>query len=853
MCVDAPAASTKVVAEPALPAPARSQQPHLHVKGKFLFEGDEKFFIKGVTYGTFSPNEEGMLYPEPSTVARDFAMMQQRGINTVRTYTPPPRWLLDLALAHGLRIMVGLPWEQHHAFLEDEERAADVERRVREQVAGSAGHPAVLCYAVGNEIPAPIVRWHGRRRVERFLHRLYRAVKEEAPEALATYVNYPTTEYLELPFVDFVTFNVYLESQDDLEAYLAKLQTLAGERPLVMAEVGLDSQRNGLDEQARVLTWQVQSTFGAGCAGIFVFAWTDAWYRGGNEITDWDFGLVTRDRSPKPALKAVSRAFARAPLDPDTNWPKVSVVVCSYNGAETLRGTLEGIERLAYPNVEAIVVDDGSTDDTAAIARAYAARLIRTENRGLGSARNTGLYAATGKIVAYIDDDAYPDPHWLHYLAHSYQTSDFVGMGGPNLLPAEDGPVAECVANAPGGPTHVLLSDREAEHIPGCNMSFRREALLAVGGFDPRYRAAGDDVDICWRVREEVGSLGFSPAAVVWHHRRSSLRCYWRQQQGYGKAEALLAEKWPERYNGMGHLDWSGRIYGRGLTKALRFAPARVYHGVWGSAPFQSLYREAPTTLASMALMPEWYVLISVLVLLSALGAAWTPLLLALPLLLGAIALPAAQAVKSAANASFESLSLTSGRRAALRLRGLTTLLHLAQPAARLYGRLRHNLTPWRRYGRARAAPKKQEVSVWREDWRAPTAWLEAVETLLGSEGVPVRRGYVFDRWDVEVRGGALGTARLLMTIEEHGSGKQFARFRLTPRVSPWTVGLLALFSVLALWAFSGEAWAAGSGLLALALLVALTAYWSCAAAVGATLHAIDALATTDVLDQERT
>ena len=72
-----------------------------------------------------------------------------------------------------------------------------------------------------------------------------------------------------------------------MEGYLAKLQNLADERPLVMAEIGLDSLRNGVDKQAEVMAWQVTSTFGAGCAGMFVFAWTDEWYRGGHEIEDW--------------------------------------------------------------------------------------------------------------------------------------------------------------------------------------------------------------------------------------------------------------------------------------------------------------------------------------------------------------------------------------------------------------------------------------------------------------------------------------------------------------------------------------------------------------------------------------
>ena len=88
-------------------------------------------------------------------------------------------------------------------------------------------------------------------------------------EALVTYVNFPTTEYLELPFVDFVSFNVYLETREKLEGYLARLQNLAGEKPLVMAEIGLDSMRNGQEAQASTLEWQIRSTFAAGVRRYF--------------------------------------------------------------------------------------------------------------------------------------------------------------------------------------------------------------------------------------------------------------------------------------------------------------------------------------------------------------------------------------------------------------------------------------------------------------------------------------------------------------------------------------------------------------------------------------------------------
>src|SRR5947199_7288124 len=123
------------------------------------------------------------------------------------------------------------------------------------------------------------------------MHMRYQAAKHEDSDGLVTDVNFPTTGYLDLPFLDFVSFNVYLETRDRLDAYLARLQNIVGDRPLLMAEVGLDSRRNGRDEQARVLDWQIRTAFASGCSGIFVFAWTDEWYRGGFEIDDWDFGI----------------------------------------------------------------------------------------------------------------------------------------------------------------------------------------------------------------------------------------------------------------------------------------------------------------------------------------------------------------------------------------------------------------------------------------------------------------------------------------------------------------------------------------------------------------------------------
>ena len=819
------------------------------VRGKFLFANGRKLYVRGTTYGTFALDDDGEERFDRGTVERDFALMAANGINAVRIYTVPPRWLLDAAYRFGLRVMVGLPWEQHVAFLDEPDRCRQIEARVRDYAQRCANHPAILCYSVGNEIPAGVVRWLGRERVERFIERLYRAVKAEDPTALVTYVNFPTTEYLALPFLDFVSFNVYLENEEPLSAYLARLQNLAGDRPLLTAEVGLDSRRNGEAKQAEVLDWQLRTIFASGCAGTFVYAWTDEWHRGGYAIEDWDFGLTRRDRTPKLALATVRDAFAQVPFRRDVEWPRISVVVCAYNAGSTIRECLEALTRVDYPDFEAIVVNDGSTDATGAIAADFPVKLITTENRGLSNARNTGLQEATGEIVAYLDSDAFPDPQWLKYLAWAFIDSDYAGIGGPNLAPPGLGLDAECFDNAPGGPAHVLVDDREAEHIPGCNMAFRRRRLLAIGGFDPALRIAGDDVDICWRLQERGWKLGFSAAAVVWHHRRTTLRSYWKQQRGYGRAEALLERKWPEKYNAMGHPSWGGRIYSKGVTPWLGFRRPRIYQGAWGTAPFQSLERPAPGRFAELSLMPEWYLLIAALAGFCALGSLWPPLLFALPFLAVALAMPVMQAAGAARQASFETEPPSEW--ASLRARLFVGFLHLAQPLARLAGRIEYGLTCWRApvvFAPSMMVPRA--YTFWREQWRSPEAWLEAVETSLSAARAVSVRGGDYDSWDLQVAGGALGSARLQMLVEDHGGGKQLARVRTRPLVSTAGFALIALFCVLAAFAGAQQAWIACAVLSLAGLGIAVRTGLETAAAMTRFDRALGGL--LEVLDRQR-
>ncbi len=278
--------------------------------------------------------------------------------------------------------------------------------------------------------------------------------------------------------------------------------------------------------------------------------------------------------------------------------------------------------------------------------------LISAPHRGLSAARNLGLAAATGEIVAYIDDDAWPDPDWLKYLAQTFRDERWAGVGGPNLEPPGDGAVADSVANSPGGPVHVLVSDIEAEHLPGCNMAFRKAALEAVGGFDAGFRIAGDDVDVCWALQAAGFKLAFSPAAVVWHHARTTVAAYWKQQYGYGRAEALLEAKWPEKYNAAGHPTWLGHVYGQGATQTLG-RREKIYRGVGGGAPFQFVYPTKSSALGLLPTMPEWYLLLGGLALLCGLGVLWPPLLFAGVLFVLGAMLSFAHAALNARRANF--------------------------------------------------------------------------------------------------------------------------------------------------------------------------------------------------------
>ncbi|HRI15533.1 MAG TPA: glycosyltransferase [Verrucomicrobiota bacterium] len=795
----------------------------VRVEGKCLWVGEEKFCAKGATYGPFAPNAKGEFFPEPEQVVRDFQQLQQLGANLLRVYYVPSRAFLDLAHEHGLKVQVDVPWNKHLCFLDAERDREAARTAVRQAAQVCAHHPGVFALSVVNEIPADIVRWSGAEAVAEFIDELIAVVKEIDPDLLCTFGNFPPTEFLRPRRVDFACWNVYLHHQRPFENYLARLQMLADTKPLVLGEFGIDSRRETESNQAEILGWQIESAFRAGCAGVICFAYTDDWFKNGEPVTDWQFGLVGRDRQPKPAFSVVQRQFAAAPYFPLPQTPKVSVVIASYNGAGTLRACLQSLEKLNYPDYEVILVDDGSTDATPEIASEFPrVRYFRhAQNQGLGVARNTGIAASVGEIVAFTDSDCRADADWLYYLVGDLVNSRFVGMGGHNFLPPDDATTAACVMVSPGGPAHVMLTDRIAEHIPGCNMVFYKWALDSIGGFDPMYWKAGDDVDICWRLQQRGYRIGFSPAGFVWHYRRNTVRAYLKQQAGYGDAEALLERKHPENFNRFGGSIWHGRIYSPAKIGVETRAPI-IYHGLFGSAFFQSIYSIPPGFGLVVATSLEYHVLVT------------------LPLLVLGSVVPYLTSFGVASLVFSVGVCVAAAWQAELPngqcrwwSRPLVALLFFLQPIVRGWARHKGHLR-----GQQRSLADRENLDslvlegqeddlgqllYWSEHGVDRMTFIGGVLERLDQRNWPNRPDAGWSRYDVELYGSRWAKLQLTTAAEWHPGHREMIRCRLTAR---WSFVARALFWSMAglevvIIGFLGQWWA-----WSLLLSLPLVAWW---------------------------
>ena len=548
-------------------------------------------------------------FPDWDAIARDLDLITELGANCLRTFTVPPRWVLDLAASRGVRVLVGIPWAEHICFL-DSKKVTDATsgdrwrtrwRPARAIRRSSAYWSATRSRPTSSAGTAPT-------RIAGFLRELVGMVKEIEPGTLVSYANFPSTEYLETEFTDFLAFNVYLHREADFRRYLSRLHDLAGDRPLVLTEFGIDSIREGEETQAATLSWQVRAAFEMGVAGTCVFSWTDEWFTGGRDVADWAFGLVDRERRREARLPRREALVRGDGLPAPAEYPKVSVVICAYNAEPTMEACLESLRDAPLPRLRGHRrqrrLDGPHRRDRRAL-RGLSRHPPGEQGAERGAQRRHGG-VARARSSPTPTPTAWSIPTGCTIWSRRSSPTGLRAVGGPNLPPPEDSFVAACVAASPGGPPHVLLDDEVAEHIPGCNMAFRREALEEIGGFEPdlprrrgrrRRLLAPAEPRLPHRLQPRGDGV-----ALPAQHGEGVPQAAARLRQGGGAA--LLQASVPLQHArpialARAHLR-------RRLRRSCRCARPVIYCGAFGRGLFQTLYEPPSSLLAYLPFTLEW-------------------------------------------------------------------------------------------------------------------------------------------------------------------------------------------------------------------------------------------------------
>jgi hypothetical protein len=317
-------------------------------------------------------------------------------------------------------------------------------------------------------------------------------------------------------------------------------------------------------------------------------------------------------------------------------------------------------------------------------------------------------------------------------------------------------------------------------------MAFYRWAFENVGGFDAEYHKAGDDVDFCWRLQQAGFVIGFSATAIVWHHRRFTLRAFLKQQEGYGEAESLLRFKHLIFFGPTGTAKWRGRIYGTPRFSWFLNRPI-IYHGIFGDGFFQSIYPTPQSDIAAYLSSIEWFALT---VFLFGLGILLPDLRIVPYIMLGgALCVALSYMVRARIEPKFDTVHA----------RLLVMVLAFVQPLVRGWSRyftwLHFKRTP-RSVIRTHehlpagveSAAGTRRLIYWSEDGKDRHHLLGAIFQLLEEEGWRYSTDTGWNEWDIQIYGNFWWSTVLQTVTEYHGGGKCLTRVRLRYRFVTTTV-----------------------------------------------------------------
>ncbi len=232
---------------------------------------------------------------------------------------------------------------------------------------------------------------------------------------------------------------------------------------------------------------------------------------------------------------------------PAEAWPSATVVVPAYNSQETIAVCIESLLNLQYPRekLEIIIVDNGSSDDTAAIASRYPVGVLSEEQRGAAAARNCGIREARGEYVAFTDSDCQVAPDWLTRLVRAAIENKSDAVGG-RIVSAVSNPIARFTED------QRVMNQEDAirrlktplPFILTANALFKKKVLDDVNGFDVAFdQAAAEDTDLCWRLHAHGCVFAYAHHAIVYHHHRLTTVGLYFQFFKYGKGEVQLVVK----------------------------------------------------------------------------------------------------------------------------------------------------------------------------------------------------------------------------------------------------------------------------------------------------------------------
>jgi glycosyltransferase involved in cell wall biosynthesis len=760
-------------------------------KGKFFDRRGRKFFFKAMRLETEAKELD---FNQKVALRYRFDELARNHTTGLVLKQAQAESIIAVAAQAGLQVLVEISFDP--AQILSRSGLRDVITRSMALVADLRGYANLLGYLIDCPILPDQLRQVGFARFRRRIQKVIGALRYEDESRVVALKHNPAIIGLTSEDENLIYAVPPPLSLPELRAFVARLHNIAESRPVVLEFA------EGLCGQDEL----VACAFGLGAAGVVAPVMRPAARSGGLDI---------RTLNSQELLPFVTLNGSCPPNLADS--PMVSVVICAYNAERTTRPCLESLRKINYPNYEVVIVDDGSRDATAEIAAEFPEfRLIRQPNKGLSVARNVGMQAANGEIIAYTDSDCVVDPDWLSLMVRNMKEGGFDGCGGPNYAPHEDGRTEACVAASPGAPCHVLVGDVQAEHLAGCNMVFHKAALEKIGGFDPQFTAAGDDVDICWRLLDAGFTLGFCPSAFVWHFRRNTVKAYYGQQRGYGNAEAMLYIKYPERFNSLGQIRWQGTIPGLARTipggNRLRVRWTRGNKIQEISAPSLSIMRVLPLTT-------EWNAAILVALALS-LGFGVT-LLPALALLL----LGPAWAAYYAARAPLERSH--RGFRARLLIAWLAYSGPISRTVAR-YRTRRRLRRPAICYDAPRQRPtlcwmrRSLRLSYWNDAWITREKLLDSLTALFGRAGTAATPDHGWRDADLRLEPGALSQIEIKTADEEHSGNRIKSLVEIRARLTPITrmiLGLSASSIVIAVTA-GYAAIAAASAFLAGAIMI---------------------------------